>query len=123
MIFLIAFSDNLDTDIYGANVCKEYLESFHKTNDDKNEGHFSRKGEEVEVSGTSNWLPAVRNLESILVLTGLSRQDGENPTNTEGARFQHRDTVFRPHLRQACHVADDILAAVELILKKEQGSS
>ena len=117
------FSDNLDTDIYGANVCNEYLKSFHKTADGNSEGQVSRTGEEAEVSGTNKWMPEVRNLESILVRTGVSCQDGENLTSTEGARFRHRDTVFQPHLRRACHVVDDIMAAVELILKKEQGSS
>ena len=68
-------------------------------------------------------MPEVRNVESILVLTGVSCQDAENLTSTEGARFRHRDTAFQPHLRRACHVVDDIMAAVELILKKEQGSS
>lgn len=120
---LYAIGDNLDTDIYGANVCNEYLTSFHKNDDGNIEGQVSRTGEEVEVSGTSKWMPEVRNLESILVLTGVSYQDAENLTSTEGARFQHRDTAFQPHLRRACHVVDDIMAAVELILKREQGSS
>ncbi|XP_068693452.1 haloacid dehalogenase-like hydrolase domain-containing 5 [Montipora foliosa] len=120
---LYAIGDNLDTDIYGANMCNEYLKAFHETDKDRIINHFTRTSVEVKGNAAMKWMPEVRRIESILVHTGVSSQDGENPPNSEGARFQHRDILFQPHLRRACHVVDDVTAAVELILKMEQGCS
>lgn len=71
------------------------------------------------MTGT-DWMPEVKSMESILVHTGVSLQDGDNPTKNEGSRFLHRDTVFQHHLRRADHVVHNIAGAVELILRKEQ---
>ena len=120
---LFFFSDNLDTDIYGANLCHEYLKVFHNTSGDNSENQLKHSGSQSKQSAI-NWLPEVRSIESILVQTGVSTQDDGKPAaKTEGARFLHRDTVYHPHLRKANHVVENIAEAVELILKQEQESS
>ena len=100
----------------------DYLKVFHKNkgNNTKNQlrSTFSQKKQSA-----TNWSPEVKSVESILVHTGVSLQNGDNATNSEGAQFLHRDTVFQPHLRRANHVVDNIAEAVELILKKEQDCS
>lgn len=111
----------MDTDIYGANLCNEYLQVFHNNNgNNKNQlRNFHRETERASIK----WSPEVKSVESILVHTGVSLQDGDNPTNNEGARFLHRDTVFQPHLRRANHAVENIGEAVELILKQEHECS
>ena len=115
------FSDNLDTDIYGANLCHEYLKVFHETNENNSKNtlknYFSRTKQ-----SKMNWLPEIKRIESILVQTGVSSQDDSKPTNDDGSRFLHRDTVYHRHLRKANHVVENIAQAVELILKQEQAS-
>lgn len=114
--------DNLDTDIYGANLCHEYLKVFHKTSGDNGEKQLKSSCHQSKQNGI-NWLPEVKSVESILVQTGVSQQDDSKLTNGDGARFLHRDTVYLPHLRRANHVVENIAEAVELILKREQESS
>ena len=106
-------------------MCNEHLKSFHKSDGNKSENQVAWTGKEMTDNSELRWTPEIRSIESVLVHTGVSLQDGENSANInmEGARFRHRDTVFQPHLRRACHVVDDITAAVELILKKEQDCS
>ena len=121
MVFFF-FRDNLDTDIYGANLCHEYLKVFHKTSGNNGEKQLKSSYHQSKQNGI-NWLPEVKRVESILVQTGVSQQDDSKLTNGDGARFLHRDTVFLPHLRRANHVVENIAEAVELILKQEQESS
>lgn len=119
---LYAVGDNLDTDIYGANLCHEYLKVFHKTSGNNGEKQLKSFCHQSKQNGI-NWFPEVKNVESILVQTGVSHQDDSKITNDDGARFLHRDTVYLPHLRRANHVVENIAEAVELILKQEQESS
>ena len=117
---MFLFRDNLDTDIYGANLCQKYLKVFHKTSGNKkqqkNSCHLSKQN-------GINWLPEVKSIESILVQTGVSQQDDSKLANEDGARFLHRDTVYLPHLRRANHVVENVTEAVELILRQEQERS
>ena len=118
---MLFFRDNLDTDIYGANLCHEYLKVFHKTRGNNGEQQLKSSCHQSKQNGI-NWLPEVKSIESILVQTGVSQQDDGNISNGDGARFLHRDTVYLPHLRRAKHVVENIAEAVELILKQEQES-
>ena len=119
------FRDNLDTDIYGANLCHEYLKVYHdKTSGNNEEKKLKSSCHQSKQNGiTCNWLPEVKSVESILVQTGVSQQDDHKITNGSGARFLHRDIVYLPHLRRANHVVENVAEAVELILKLEQESS
>lgn len=119
-INLFLLRDNLDTDIYGANLCHEYLKAFHTTTG--NNGEQLKSSCHQSKQNRINWLPEVKSIESILVQTGVSQQDDSKPSNGDGARFLHRDTVYLPHLRRANHVVENIAEAVELILKQEQES-
>lgn len=100
-------------------MCNEYLKAFHKTNGNSTEIRQRSSCSHKVMTGT-DWMPEVKSMESILVHTGVSLQDGDNPTKNEGSRFLHRDTVFQHHLRRADHVVHNIAGAVELILRKEQ---
>ncbi|CAH3138519.1 unnamed protein product [Pocillopora meandrina] len=122
---LYAVGDNLDTDIYGANLCHEYVKVFDDGSGNINtyEHHPNDSSSQLE-QNTFKWLPGVRKVESILVQTGVSTQDNDNqPSTKEDARYLHRDIHFHPHLRRANHVVENIAQAVELILKQEQINS
>lgn len=116
---LYAVGDNLDTDIYGANLCHEYLKVFNNTSGNTNANQLKNSLSQSE-QNAFNWLPEVKTMESILVQTGVSNQDDNKPSNTDEAQFLHRDTIYHPHLRRANHVVENIAQAVELILKQEQ---
>lgn len=119
---LYAVGDNLDTDIYGANMCNEYVKVFHKSNGNNAENQARNSCSQRKQSALK-WSPEVKSLESILVHTGVSSQNDDKPASNEGAQFLHRDLAFQPHFRRANHVVENIVEAVELILKQEQDCS
>ena len=100
----------------------EHLKAFYKHNGDNTKNQLRRTYSDKQQSAT-DWSPEVKSVESILVQTGVSLQNGNNTTNSEGAQFLHRDTVFQAHLRRAGHVVDNVAEAVEFILKREQECS
>lgn len=122
---LYAVGDNLDTDIYGANLCHEYVKVFDNASGGINAGENEPSKSSAQLEQNAfNWLPGVRKVESILVRTGVSTQNNDKqPSTTEGAQFLHRDTHYHPHLRRANHIVENIAQAVELILKREQTNS
>lgn len=120
---LYAVGDNLDTDIYGANMCNEYVKAFHESNGSGTENQLRDLTSRQEKHSAVEWSPEVKNIESILVQTGVSLRSDNNLTTNEGARYLHRDLDFQPRFRRAKHVVENIADAVELILKQEQECS
>ncbi|OWK03736.1 hypothetical protein Celaphus_00013838 [Cervus elaphus hippelaphus] len=95
---LYAVGDNPMSDVYGANLFHQHLQT-------QQEG-------------------AARSCASILVCTGVYGPQAPSPTapapGSEGCPFHgHRDFGFRPELLQAAHVVSDLQEAVRLVLHKE----
>ncbi|XP_020752209.2 haloacid dehalogenase-like hydrolase domain-containing 5 isoform X1 [Odocoileus virginianus] len=95
---LYAVGDNPMSDVYGANLFHQHLQT-------QQEG-------------------AARSCASILVCTGVYGPQAPSPTapapGSEGSPFHgHRDFGFRPELLQAAHVVSDLHEAVRLVLHKE----
>ncbi|MXQ92490.1 hypothetical protein E5288_WYG001068 [Bos mutus] len=95
---LYAVGDNPMSDVYGANLFHQHLQT-------QQEG-------------------AARSCASILVCTGVYGPQAPSPTvpalGSEGSPFHgHRDFGFRPELLQAAHVVSDLHEAVQLVLRKE----
>ncbi|XP_059969842.1 haloacid dehalogenase-like hydrolase domain-containing 5 isoform X3 [Mesoplodon densirostris] len=95
---LYAVGDNPMSDIYGANLFHQHLQT-------------RREG-------------AARSCAAILVCTGVYSPRAPGPAATapggEGPPFHgHRDLGFSPGLLQAAHVVSDVLEAVQLVLGKE----
>ena len=103
-------------------MCNEYVKVFHKSNGNNTENQ-ARNSSSQRKQSALKWSPEVKSLESILVHTGVSSQNDDKPASNEGARFLHRDLAFQPHFRRANHVVENIVEAVELILKQEQDCS
>ncbi|XP_065672945.1 haloacid dehalogenase-like hydrolase domain-containing 5 isoform X4 [Hydra vulgaris] len=96
--------DNIDTDIYGANLYNNYLKAL--------------QGSDIVTDAlhpTSNQGP--RRMKSILVKTGVSNYTGNEPNDLN---HLHRDTVYRPELVIPTHICEDVLHAVDTILNEEQ---
>ena len=101
-----------------------FLQTFHNGNGSSNEygsddnGNLSNFCSKTKHSVTENWIPKTRNMDSVLVCTGVSSPE-EDFDHAEGHRLLHKDAVFNPSLRRPKHVAKNILDAVEMICKQE----
>uniref|UniRef100_T2M6L9 Cat eye syndrome critical region protein 5 n=1 Tax=Hydra vulgaris TaxID=6087 RepID=T2M6L9_HYDVU len=96
--------DNIDTDIYGANLYNNYLKALQGSNIVTDALH-----------PTNNKGP--RRMKSILVKTGVSNYTGNESNDLN---HLHRDTVYRPELVIPTHICEDVLHAVDTILNEEQ---
>ena len=96
--------DNVDTDIYGANIYNSYLKAL--------------KGSKIS---TDIHNPSIghrpERMKSILVKTGVS--GSEESMYDMDVNHLHRDAVFRPELLMPTHTCSDVLEAVNTILKEE----
>lgn len=100
--------DNVDTDIYGANIYAKYLRSYKEERDYcREDGYCDVKLEESSAS----------KIKSVLVQTGVSSVERSFPQ--KGINHLHRDTSFESSLTMPSHVVEDVLEAVELICHKE----
>uniref|UniRef100_A0A8C3WZT1 Haloacid dehalogenase-like hydrolase domain-containing 5 n=2 Tax=Catagonus wagneri TaxID=51154 RepID=A0A8C3WZT1_9CETA len=110
---LYAVGDNPMSDIYGANLFHQYLQTAR------------REGAEEGAGGP--WKPqpsTARSCTSILVCTGVyNPQAPGSPGPASGGAAPpfhgHRDFGFSPGLLEAAHVVSDVLEAVQLIFRKE----
>lgn len=103
------FSDNLDTDIYGANTYKSHLVNSIKEIKACKEDEFC----------TRKWKSnSLDKIESVLVRTGVSSIETSLPQ--KGINHLHRDTKYHPELTMPDYIVDDVLDAVDLVLHKEQ---
>ena len=108
--------DNLDTDIYGANAYNSYLSDFRGIESSSIANSADITGNDSSLSSSS--VPSfVRQVESILVKTGVSAV--EKGSEQKGVSYHHRDIKYDPVLSVPSYHVDDVLAAVELIFRKE----
>lgn len=102
---IYAIGDNVDTDIYGANLYNNYLKAVKGSNITTDALH-----------PRSSIRP--ERMKSILVRTGV--YGSEHRVLDQEVNHLHRDTVLRPELRVPTHICDDVLHSVNKILEEEQ---
>lgn len=129
-------SDNLMTDIYGANLYSRYLEERTSRKNPKAvakvaaaavAGSDAAVPQEDETDNT--WeselaAPYATSCKSVLVCTGVYNPNAEVPADASRCLKQtvfhgHRDFRFDPGLVEPDHVVQDVNEAVELIFKQE----
>ncbi|XP_040594102.1 haloacid dehalogenase-like hydrolase domain-containing 5 isoform X3 [Mesocricetus auratus] len=110
---LYAIGDNPVSDVFGANLFNQYLQT-------------AKRGEkEPGTGGQQKSRPStIQSCASILVCTGIhSCQDSapEGPTSggPELPFHGHRDFSFSPELLEASHVVRDVNEAVQLVFQQE----
>ncbi|KAM3622058.1 uncharacterized protein V6R79_019889 [Siganus canaliculatus] len=122
---IYAVGDNLMTDVYGANLYNRYLAQQHSAVMPKAKlvAQGSRTQVTIEVS-EEELTPAAAHCRSILVCTGVYSPHSPLPSNqsnsvTETVFHGHRDLVLEPDLVEPSHVVEDVEAAVDLLLRRE----
>uniref|UniRef100_A0A3Q0S7U2 Haloacid dehalogenase like hydrolase domain containing 5 n=1 Tax=Amphilophus citrinellus TaxID=61819 RepID=A0A3Q0S7U2_AMPCI len=114
-------SDNLMTDIYGANLYNRYLTQQHASVITKT--RLAGRGTGSEVMVEEEPISACQ-CRSILVRTGVYNSRFPLPRDqsssiTETVFHGHRDMVLEPDLMEPSHVVEDVEAAVDLLLHQE----
>lgn len=141
--FPAPFSDNLMTDIYGANLYSRYLEERTSRKNPKavakvvaaavassaavtgSDAAVPQEEEEADNAWESELaLPSATSCKSVLVCTGVYNPNAEVPADASRCLKQtvfhgHRDFRFEPGLVEPDHVVQDVNEAVELIFKQE----
>lgn len=102
---IYAIGDNPNTDIYGANVYNNYLKAIRGS---------KIKSDLLHPESTVH----PERMKSILVRTGVYGAESTEVWASE-ANHLHRDTVYRPELSVPTHEVEDVLDAVNVILKEE----
>lgn len=127
-------SDNLMTDVYGANLYCRYLEERATRKNPKAIAKmFAATGsntavpqeEEIDNLRESELaLPSATSCKSVLVCTGVYNPNMEVPSDANHCIKQtvfhgHRDFRFDPALVEPDHIVQDVNEAVDLIFKQE----
>lgn len=106
-------SDNPMSDVYGANLFHQYLQT----------ANLGEEGQQT--GGLQKQRPsATQSCASILVCTGIySSQDPGSQVPTPGREelpfHGHRDFGFSPELLEASHIVHDVNEAVQLVFCQE----
>eukprot|EP00795_Rhopilema_esculentum_P006018 gene6018-11388_t len=106
---IYVIGDNIDTDIYGANIYKNFL-ARSKGN------HMQCLEDEFCNSLITNG--KVSCIESIMVNTGVSAVKRSLPQ--VGINHLHRDTKYEPEMAMPDYIVQDVLEAVDLVFHKEE---
>lgn len=109
---LYAVGDNLDTDIYGANIYNKILEN-------KSKGETKVTNHAGDVSGLLETY--AESISSILVRTGVFQDDPKTiGTNSNVMNLAHKNTIIDFNLVKPKHVTQDVLEAVQLVFQMEK---
>lgn len=132
------FSDNPETDIYGANLYDRYLQKRNYQLRTKSKKRVSagviatsdiESDDEESVSSVVNTIEGDKSesnyamsCQSILVCTGVycSSRDYVTYDNKRPSNHNHRDFVLDPQLKQPNYVVQNVHEAVKLVFQKEQ---
>lgn len=140
---LYAVGDNLDTDIYGANIYNQILENNMIKKESKQivkrkEANLANntvsKSQQIdiaeeetdEIMNTSskfetNFETRAESISSILVRTGVFQDDPNNiAKNLNLMNLAHKDTLVDSSLIKPKYVTQDVLEAVEMIFQMEK---
>ncbi|XP_067997935.1 haloacid dehalogenase-like hydrolase domain-containing 5 [Melanerpes formicivorus] len=123
---LYAVGDNPMSDVYGANLYNNYLQSAQRS---QAQAGAKRSPEAASPRGQlrESCEGSVESCESILVCTGVYRHEaaaaGARQEGSAEAVFHgHRDFCFDPGLVEASYIVQDVNDAVQLAFKKEDWS-
>uniref|UniRef100_A0A665XBG3 Haloacid dehalogenase-like hydrolase domain-containing 5 n=1 Tax=Echeneis naucrates TaxID=173247 RepID=A0A665XBG3_ECHNA len=122
---IYAVGDNLTTDIYGANLYNRYLAQQHAAMTTSTKYVAQGTGSQMTtVVPEAELVSAAAQCHSILVCTGVYNPRSPLPSNpgstiTEKVFHGHRDLVLEPDLVEPSHVVEDVEAAVDLLLQRE----
>lgn len=140
MFYLCCYSDNPETDIYGANLYDRYLQKRARTKStmlkqkyaqqsgdigvgseieedtDSDDDELANPSQDNEMDG--NYATSCR---SILVCTGVycSSRDYVTYDSSRPSNHNHRDFVLDPELKQPKHVTQNVFDAVKFVFGKE----
>jgi hypothetical protein len=139
---LYAVGDNLDTDIYGANIYNQILENNLIKKESKQQVMKKKEAnlannsgsspiaideqETIEIINTSNKFEAnfetkAESISSILVRTGVFQDDPNNISkNVNVMNLAHKDTLADSSLIKPKYVTQDVFEAVEMIFQMEK---
>jgi ribonucleotide monophosphatase NagD (HAD superfamily) len=121
---MYAVGDNLDTDIYGANLFnkilsdnKKYIES--KTIN-KSKGELDLIGKKLACLDKKNtYVSSAESMSSILVQTGVYRGEKDEKSISANSNLAHKDIVLDDKFVKPNHVVDNVHEAVKLVFKLE----
>uniref|UniRef100_A0A665XAT6 Haloacid dehalogenase like hydrolase domain containing 5 n=1 Tax=Echeneis naucrates TaxID=173247 RepID=A0A665XAT6_ECHNA len=120
---IYAVGDNLTTDIYGANLYNRYLAQQHAAMTTSTK--YVAQGTGSQMTTVETVLQITKSRPSCLqVCTGVYNPRSPLPSNpgstiTEKVFHGHRDLVLEPDLVEPSHVVEDVEAAVDLLLQRE----
>jgi HAD superfamily hydrolase (TIGR01456 family) len=124
---MYAVGDNLDTDIYGANLFnklltdnKKYKDANHVKGDS---GQLDLVGQRVaEFDANSSYVSTAESISSILVQTGVYRGNKDDTKISGSSNLAHKDIVLDEMFVRPHHVVENVLEAVKLVFKIEKFS-
>jgi HAD superfamily hydrolase (TIGR01456 family) len=122
---IYAIGDNIDTDIYGANVYNQILENnlisrqrkqlkAIEADDGSNTSEISFINEHLSMSDDIDC--SAESCESILVCTGVYRSDVQSNNKLN---YGHRDMIVDETLKTPKYICNDVYDAVNLVLNME----
>ncbi|KAF6731804.1 Cat eye syndrome critical region protein 5 [Oryzias melastigma] len=119
-------SDNLMTDVYGANLYNRYLGQQPEAM--KSGAKLVALGTGSPITMEEQELVSAAECRSILVCTGVYNPHSPLPSNqnssiTEMVSHGHRDLVLEPDLLEPSRVVEDVEAAVDLMLQQESSDA
>ncbi len=122
---MYAVGDNLDTDVYGANLFNKILTDNKKYNEsnkiDKSKGELDLIGQKlVCLDKESPYVSAAESISSILVQTGVYRGDKDNKNISASSNLAHKDIVLDNQFVRPNYVVDNVYEAVKLVFKMEK---
>jgi ribonucleotide monophosphatase NagD (HAD superfamily) len=103
-IFIFKNSDNIDTDIAGANNYNVFLKNKRNSSIIEAKTEFSSEAESIN---------------SILVCTGVYQGD-KNDFKTQNLMYSHKDAKIDNKLREPNYICDDVYEAVKMVYEIEK---
>jgi ribonucleotide monophosphatase NagD (HAD superfamily) len=118
---LYAVGDNLDTDIYGANMFNQILEN-NKNYRTKHQTDMKKDLIEQKLSlfdKDYKFVSSAESISSILVQTGVFRGELTDIESAYSKNLAHKDTLVDRQLVKPTHITKDVLDAVKLVFERE----
>ncbi|CAF1525002.1 unnamed protein product, partial [Didymodactylos carnosus] len=124
---------NPDTDIYGANVYNNYLQTRTLSRlkqivtqtavsggvSSSSSSAWGRNSVEI-VADEAEQFYSAESISSILVCTGVYNQEQHQEGQTQQLNHGHRDMIIDPLLKQPKYTVEHVLDAVKLVFDTEQ---
>lgn len=113
---IYAIGDNLDTDIYGANIYNQILNNNKRSRERRALMSLGERGD-VEGQDETNFLSKAESIVSILVKTGVFQ--GNIDEHCSDMALAHKDMIVDPALIRPHVVSENCLEAVNTVFEIE----